>query len=112
MSMLSAVELYFFAMENKIKPIPNMISVMGQGSGRPRGFGLFKIINVESAIRRNPDIAKHIFDIFNIITSLLKFNKNFLFVGRSIETSVLCVKEILAVKSGGNTSKLTLESSL
>jgi len=62
--------VYFFAMENKIKPIPNMISVMGQGSGSPRGFGLFRIINVESAIRRNPDMVKHIFDIFNIITSL------------------------------------------
>ena len=61
---------YFLAIENKIKPIPNIISVMGQGSGRPRGLGLFKIINVESAIRRNPDIMKHIFDIFNIITSL------------------------------------------
>jgi hypothetical protein len=57
-------------MENKIKPIPNMISVMGQGSGSPRGFGLFRIINVESTMRRNPDIAKHIFDIFNIVTSL------------------------------------------
>jgi hypothetical protein len=43
---------------------------MGQGSGSPRGLGLFRIINVESAIRRNPDIVKHIFDIFNIITSL------------------------------------------
>ena len=61
---------YFFAKENKIKPIPNIISVMGQGSGSPRGLGLFRIINVESAIRRNPDIVKHIFDIFNIITSL------------------------------------------
>jgi hypothetical protein len=47
-----------------------MISVIGQGSGSPRGFGLFRIINVESTIRRNPDMAKHIFDIFNIITSL------------------------------------------
>jgi hypothetical protein len=55
--------------ENKIKPIPNMISVIGQGSGRPRGLGLFRIINVESAIRRNPDTMKHIFAIFNIITS-------------------------------------------
>jgi hypothetical protein len=60
---------YFFAMENEIKPIPNIISVMGQGSGSPRGFGLFRIINVESAIRRNPDTIKHIFDNFNINTS-------------------------------------------
>jgi len=51
-------------MENKIKPIPNMISVMGQGSGSPRGFGLFRIINVESAIRRNTAMVKHIFDIW------------------------------------------------
>jgi hypothetical protein len=57
-------------MENEINPIPNIIRVIGQGSGSPRGLGLFIIINVESAIRRNPDIAKHIFDIFNIITSL------------------------------------------
>ena len=56
-------------MENKIKPIPKIISVMGQGSGNPKGLGLFKIINVESAIRRSPAIMKHIFDIFNIITS-------------------------------------------
>jgi hypothetical protein len=62
--------IYFLAKENKIKPIPNVISVMGHGSGSPRGLGLFRIINVESAIRRNPDIVKHIFDIFNIITSL------------------------------------------
>jgi hypothetical protein len=57
-------------MANKIKPMPKIIRVMGQGSGSPRGLGLFIIIKVESAIRRNPDIAKHIFDIFNIITSL------------------------------------------
>jgi len=43
---------------------------MGQGSGSPRGFGLFRIIKVESAIRRNPEITKHILAIFNIITSL------------------------------------------
>jgi hypothetical protein len=61
---------YFFASENKIKPIPNIESVMGQGSGSPRGFGLLRNINVESAIRRNPDITKHIFDIFNIITPM------------------------------------------
>jgi hypothetical protein len=66
----SALQFYFFAIENKIKPIPNIDSVIGQGSGSPRGFGLFRNINVESAIRRNPDIIKHIFDIFNIITSL------------------------------------------
>jgi len=62
---------YFFAMENKIKPIPNMIRVIGQGRGSPRGLGLFIIINIESPIRRNPDMTKHIFDIFNIIISLL-----------------------------------------
>jgi hypothetical protein len=61
---------YFFAIANEIKPIPNIIRVIGQGSGSPSGLGLFIIINVESAIRRNPDIAKHIFDIFNIMTSL------------------------------------------
>jgi hypothetical protein len=42
---------------------------MGQGSGSPRGFGLFRIIKVESAIRRNPEITKHILAIFNINTS-------------------------------------------
>jgi len=60
----------FFASENKIKPIPNTERVIGQGRGSPRGLGLFRNINVESAIRRNPDTIKHIFDIFNIITSL------------------------------------------
>jgi len=44
-----------------------MISVMGQGSGRPRGLGLFRIINVESTIRRNPDTMKHNFAALNII---------------------------------------------
>jgi hypothetical protein len=57
-------------MENKIKPIPKIISVMGHGNGSPRGFGLFRIINVESTIRRTPEMAKHIFDIFKIITSV------------------------------------------
>jgi hypothetical protein len=60
---------YFFAKENEIKPMPNIIRVIGHGSGSPRGFGLFIIINMESAIKRNPDIVKHIFDIFNINTS-------------------------------------------
>jgi hypothetical protein len=60
---------YFFAKENEIKPMPNIIRVIGQGSGSPRGFGLFMIINMESAIKRNPDIVKHIFDIFNIVPS-------------------------------------------
>jgi len=67
---LKAAWYYFLAKENKIKPIPNMISVMGQGSGSPRGLGLFRIIKVESAIRRSPEMVKHIFDNFNIITSL------------------------------------------
>jgi hypothetical protein len=65
----STLQSYFFARENKIKPIPNTESVMGQGSGSPRGFGLFRIIKVESAIRRNPEITKHILAIFNINTS-------------------------------------------
>jgi hypothetical protein len=63
---------YFFAMENKIKPMPNMIRVIGQGRGSPRGLGLFIIINIESPTRRNPDMTKHIFDIFNIIIPLFR----------------------------------------
>jgi len=54
------------AIENKIKPIPNKMSVIGQGSGSPSGLGLFKIINVESTMRSIPEIIKRIFDIFNI----------------------------------------------
>ncbi|KUG23265.1 hypothetical protein ASZ90_006926 [hydrocarbon metagenome] len=65
---VNAFHFYFFASENKIKPIPNIESVMGQGSGSPKGFGLLRNINVESAISRNPDIIKHIFDILNINT--------------------------------------------
>jgi len=62
---------YFLANENKIKPIPNMINVMGQGSGSPRGLGLFRIIKVESTISRNPDTMKHNFDTFNMNTAPL-----------------------------------------
>jgi hypothetical protein len=56
-------------MENKINPTPRIVRVTGHGSGSPRGLGLFKIIKVESTIRRSPDTAKHILDIFNITTS-------------------------------------------
>ncbi len=56
---------YFFEMENRINPTPSIIRVMGQGSGSPRGFGLPRIMRVESHIRRIPDIMKHTFAIFN-----------------------------------------------
>ncbi len=59
-------DTFLLAIENKIKPIPNKMSVIGQGSGSPSGLGLFKIINVESTMRSIPEIIKRIFDIFNI----------------------------------------------
>jgi len=60
---------HFFDKENKIKPTPNIVKVIGQGSGNPRGLGLFKTIKVESTIRRKPETMKHNFDIFNMETS-------------------------------------------
>jgi hypothetical protein len=57
-------------MENKIKPIPSIIRVTGQGSGSPIGLGLSRIIKVESTISKKPATIKHIFDIFSILPSL------------------------------------------
>ena len=56
---------HFFEIENKINPTPSMIRVMGQGSGSPRGFGLPRIMRMESHIKRIPDTMKHAFAIFN-----------------------------------------------
>lgn len=74
---------------------------MGQGSGSPRGFGLFRIINVESAISRNPDIMKHIFDIFNIITSLLMDIYNY---------DYFCINTSLQLPSKFNENALLVEA--
>jgi hypothetical protein len=52
-------------MENTINPTPSIIRVMGQGSGSPRGFGLPRIMRMESNIKRHPDMMKHAFAIFN-----------------------------------------------
>jgi hypothetical protein len=41
-----------------------MIRVTGQGSGSPRGLGLLRIMRLESAISRMPEMMKHIFDSF------------------------------------------------
>jgi hypothetical protein len=57
--------IYFFETENRISPTPSIIRVMGQGSGSPRGFGLPRIMRIESIIKRTPEMIKHAFAIFN-----------------------------------------------
>ena len=65
---------YFFATENVMSPTASIIKVMGQGRGSPSGFGLFRIIRVESAMRSAPEMIKHIFAIF--ITTHLALRGN------------------------------------
>jgi hypothetical protein len=57
--------IYFLDIENRINPTPRIIRVMGQGSGSPRGFGLPRIMRIESNIKRTPDMMKHALAIFN-----------------------------------------------
>jgi hypothetical protein len=56
---------YFLDIENRINPTPSIIRVMGQGRGSPRGFGLPRIMRIESIIKRTPEMIKHAFAIFN-----------------------------------------------
>ena len=58
-------------MEKVIKPTPRIIRVMGQGSGRLRGFGFPRIIRVESAMSSTPETMKHTLDSFCIIVSFV-----------------------------------------
>ena len=52
---------HFFAKTKVIRPTPRIISVTGQGNGKPMGLGFCKIIKIESRIRRAPEITKHTF---------------------------------------------------